>query len=507
MGPKRRRTTRHSISALYGTVLIAVVALACGQVAPEPAAAPAAPEAAPAPAQSQAQDQPVADAEPVADRPSAKPREGEIGEAGTGEAQEQSGRQLVVEAWMSLEVADVDNAAREVETLAASKGGWIESAEVSGDGGYRTADIAIRVPAGRLRATLDTLRGLGRVADEGTSSLDVTDQIVNMEARMYAWQVQEERLIQLMARTDDIESIIELEHRIAEVREEINRMEVGHRGLTNRSDTSLVRVNLHLPPRFAADPPTGSIVLAVASPAEGAQAIAERTEALGGYVGSRVEYQEGQSTVVELAAFVRPNAVATLLAYAESLGEPSGRRLASVGPTSEADVPNATIEFTIRSNVESAASLELTAEEPIAVAGRLRARVGEAGGYVEHWEEIRWDDDTRERVDASFIVSAPDLRPIMDFGTTLGETERWVIKSVGEASVDSAPNSRLTFVVQTDPPFNWELLYVIVPLGVLVVGFAIWMYRRDRASRAQASPATPTASREIEQHAEHAEGE
>ena len=386
--------------------------------------------------------------------------------------QAQSGRQLIVEAWVSLEVDDIDSVARQVETLAAQRGGWVESSDIVGEGGYRTASIGIRVPAERFNNAMDTLRGLGRVTDEGVSSTDVTDRLIDNEARMEAWKVQEERLVVLLENAATVEDVIEIERRIAEVRADIEQVAATQRNLENRVAASLIRVNLHLPPRFAADPPYGSLTLAVGDPAETSASVVKQVEALQGYVGEKREYQEDRGQVVQLSAFVRPTDLNGLMDYVASLGEPSERRLDSVGPAPLGDTPNARLTLVIRSNVDSAASLSLEASEPLATAGEIRAQVESLGGYVENWNESRWDEGESVSINADLVVKASDLREIMDFGAGLGKVVAWEYHSSGQSPSDAAPNSRLSVSVYTgdDRDGTWVVVGVIV--GVLVVGGA-----------------------------------
>ena len=180
--------------------------------------------------------------------------------------QPQAGRQLIVEAWISLEVDDIDPAVRQVELLAAQRDGWVESAEIYGEGGYRSANVNLRVPAGRFDNTMDALRGLGRATDEGVSSTDVTERLIDNEANLKAWYTQEERLIVLLENARTVEDIIDIERRISEVRSDIEHVEATQRDLTNRIATSLIAVNLSLPNRFAAEPPEGNISLAAGDP-------------------------------------------------------------------------------------------------------------------------------------------------------------------------------------------------------------------------------------------------
>lgn len=386
--------------------------------------------------------------------------------------QVQSGRQLIVEAWVSLEVGEIDGVVRQVEAIAGQRGGWVESADIVGEAGYRTATINVRVPSDRFNDAMQTLRGLGRVTDEGVSSTDVTDRLIDNEARMEAWKVQEERLIVLLENAATVEDVIDIERRISEVRADIEQVAATQRNLENRVTASLIRVNLHLPGRFASDPPNGSLTLAVGDPGSTANTVTERVESLNGYVGRKREYQEGRGQVVELTAHVKPADLAGLLDYAGTLGETSERRLNSVGPSPVGDVPNARLILVIRSNVDSAASLSLEASEPMTTAAEIRARVESLGGYVESWNESRWAEGESISINADLVVKAADLRELMDFGAGLGKVVAWEYHSSGQSPSETAPNSRLSVSVYTgdDQYGAWIVAGVIV--GVLVIAGA-----------------------------------
>ena len=294
--------------------------------------------------------------------------------------------QLIVESWVGLEVDNIDAAVRHVETIAAQRGGWVESAEIYGEAGYRSASVQLRVPADRSDNVLDTLRGLGRVTDEGVSSTDVTERLIDNEARLSAWHAQEARLVTLLENAPTVEDIIQIEQRIAQVRSDIEYVEATQRNLTNRVATSLITVNLRLPARFAADPPHGVLHLSVGDPSATAEAITVRVASLHGYVGQKREYEEDRSRVVDMVVFVKSADLAQLMDYAATLGSPSGRQLNSVGPSAINDVPDARLTLGIRSNVDLDASLSLSAAQPMEVAEQIRDQAVSQGGFVEHLE-------------------------------------------------------------------------------------------------------------------------
>ena len=384
----------------------------------------------------------------------------------------QTGRQLIVEAWISLQVDAIDPLARQVEALAAQRGGWVESADILGEGGYRSAAIHIRVPAERFNNAMEALRALGIVTDEGISSADVTDRLIDNEARMTAWRAQEERLIALLENAATVEDIVDIEKRISEVRADIEQVAATQRDLQNRVAASLIRVNLHLPPRFAADPPTGQMTLAVGDPPAAGDAIIARVRARNGYIGQKREYRQGQGDAVELTAFVKSTDLAALMDYAATLGEITDRRLDSVGPSPDSDAPNARLSLVIHSNVDSAAALSLSAVDAIAVAGQIRAYAEARGGYVETWAEVRQEDS--DIVNLEMVVKAADLRTVMDYGATLGHTENWEYQAAGQNPDDAVPNARLRLSVYTGGTGlnDLELGLTIGGAAIVIIGIA-----------------------------------
>ena len=377
---------------------------------------------------------------------------GSSGDAQSVAAQGRIGRNLIVEAWISLQVDAIDAVARQVEGAAAARGGWVESADIVGEGGYRTATISVRVPAERFDETMTALRSLGIVTDEGVASQDVTEQLVDNEARMTAWRAQEERLVALLENAATVEDIVDIERRISEVRTDIEYVAAAQRNLQNRVAASLIRVSLHLPRRFAADPPTGQLNLAVSDPTGAADAVTARVDALNGYTGEKREYRQGNGDAVELTAFVRPSDLAGLMDFAANLGEIADRRLDSVGPSPLNDEPNARLILSISSNVSASAALDLGAVEAIDAAEQVRARAESLGGYVETWHEQRQEES--DSVTLTAVVKAADVRPLLEYAAGLGETRHWEYQAAGQTPADAIPNARLRLTVSTDDDDN-----------------------------------------------------
>ena len=438
---------------------------------------------------------------PVAASQQKQPASADLKEAEVSDSPEpQSARRLIVESWITLEVTDIDATVRRVESLASQSGGWVESAEVFGDAGYRSATVRIRVPADRLTNGVESLRALGRVTDEGVSSTDVTDRLIDNKARLTAWYAQEERLVTLLENAPTVEDIIQIEQRIAQVRFDIEHVEASQRNLTNRVATSLITVHLRLPGRFAADPPAGNLNVSTGDPSAAADAVVSRVASLGGYVGGKRSYDEGRGRAVDLSVFVKPADLAPLMDYAATLGAPSGRQLTSVGPAPLNEVPNARLILAIRSNVDLEASLSLTASDPLSVAERIRSRAESLGGYVDTWNETRRNRDERVTMEMALVVKSSDLRDIMEYGAGLGDIEYWGYNAVGQSPAVDAPDARLQVSVSTrrTDVEMWIVISVIaVAIAIAVVAvIVVSRRRRSRASTIRAHDLEPTPTPE-----------
>ena len=96
------------------------------------------------------------------------------------------------------------------------------------------------------------------------------------------------------------------------------------------------------------------------------------------------------------------------------------------------------------------------------------------------------------------VVRASDLRDIMDFGTTLGDAERWEFHSVGQGATDAAPNSRLTVDVYTDQDGEMVWLIVVIIVAAVaalgaVAAVAVWVLRRRGQSGGADAVSDPDA--------------
>ena len=150
-------------------------------------------------------------------------------------------------AQLTLTTSEFDNVRDRIDAILKRHQGYIGTLGVTAPGGAaRTLEATLRVPADQLEAAAIELKALGRVESESQTGEDVTQQYVDLEARLTNAKNTEQRLTDLLRqRTGKLTDVLAVEKEIDEVREKIERMDAERKGLGNRVDfgTLIVRVN------------------------------------------------------------------------------------------------------------------------------------------------------------------------------------------------------------------------------------------------------------------------
>jgi hypothetical protein len=136
-------------------------------------------------------------------------------------------RKVIRTGTLELDVEDYAVARGKLDALVAELGGYVDASEVRS--GSRThATVTVRIPAEAFGPLLPRLQDIGRVLHEQNTASDVTDQYVDVAARVASEKAIEHRLLELAAdRTASMDSLLSVERELARVRGEIERAE-GH---------------------------------------------------------------------------------------------------------------------------------------------------------------------------------------------------------------------------------------------------------------------------------------
>jgi hypothetical protein len=157
-------------------------------------------------------------------------------------------RKIIKTGRISIEVADFDTTASAVEQLAAASDGFISNSNsYITSNGQKRGTITMRVPAEGFQSILDEVKKLGEVKSTSSSGQDVTEEYIDLEARLGNYQRQEARFLVILDNATTVEDILKVEEQLGRVRGEIERIEGRLRYFDNYIDLSTITVEISEP--------------------------------------------------------------------------------------------------------------------------------------------------------------------------------------------------------------------------------------------------------------------
>jgi Domain of unknown function (DUF4349)/Putative zinc-finger len=109
----------------------------------------------------------------------------------------------------------------------------------------RSLNATLKTPDGQLDATMAEIKALGRVLSESRGGEEVTQQSMDLDARLANARHTEERLTDLLQhRTDKLADILAVENQISDTRGQIEQMEAERKNLTNRVEYAKIEVRI-----------------------------------------------------------------------------------------------------------------------------------------------------------------------------------------------------------------------------------------------------------------------
>ncbi|MBO4460700.1 MAG: DUF4349 domain-containing protein [Clostridiales bacterium] len=116
-------------------------------------------------------------------------------------------------------------------------GGYFENSNVNGTGKnnqFRTGTYVVRVPQDKLDALIESVNGAVTVTSTSENSVDRTLQYVDMESKVKSLKVEQQTLMDLLAKADSLDSIIVLQNRLSEIRYQIESYETQLKTIDNQ---------------------------------------------------------------------------------------------------------------------------------------------------------------------------------------------------------------------------------------------------------------------------------
>ncbi|WP_068774419.1 DUF4349 domain-containing protein [Paenibacillus sp. FJAT-26967] len=156
-------------------------------------------------------------------------------------------RKLIYKANLTMEVKNYAQAQTELRNLVAASGAYLleftentSSSEIGGN-------FTIKVASGGFNSLLDAMEKMNPAKQRNVTSQDVTEEYVDLAARLKAKEVVEARLLSFMEKAAKTDELLAFSAELGKVQEEIERIKGRMRFLDQNVELSTIELRMYQP--------------------------------------------------------------------------------------------------------------------------------------------------------------------------------------------------------------------------------------------------------------------
>ncbi|MBG6102240.1 hypothetical protein IW249_002654 [Micromonospora vinacea] len=154
-------------------------------------------------------------------------------------------RAIIYTGTMRVQVDDVDSAAREATAVVTRAGGFVGGDQRrSADDDDAVAELELRVPAAKFTDVVEEMAKLGRQQSREIDTQDVTEETVDLDARIASQRARVESARRLLARASSITDLVSLENELGRREADLASLEAKKRRLADLTALSTITVSL-----------------------------------------------------------------------------------------------------------------------------------------------------------------------------------------------------------------------------------------------------------------------
>ena len=131
-------------------------------------------------------------------------------------------RKIIKNANLTFQTKEFDGFIESFKHMINNYGGYVESSDIYGGGAMdsrysRSANITVRIPADCYEKFMETVVTLGSLTHSNEYINDVTLTYVDIESRIDAYETEYNALMELLAKAESVDAIIQLRNRISDI--------------------------------------------------------------------------------------------------------------------------------------------------------------------------------------------------------------------------------------------------------------------------------------------------
>lgn len=155
-------------------------------------------------------------------------------------------QKLIKTSYLTFETHSVKETYQAVKRQVDAYKGYIQNDNTSKEYNRISRSLLIRIPNKNFQPLVDSITKSVKSLDRRDIQLkDVTEEFVDLEARLKAKRKLEERYLQLLAKANSVKDMLEIERQIAQIREEIEAKQGRLKYLQNKVSFSTIHLSFY----------------------------------------------------------------------------------------------------------------------------------------------------------------------------------------------------------------------------------------------------------------------
>jgi hypothetical protein len=161
----------------------------------------------------------------------------------------QDKRMIIRSGTMSMEVDKYDETESKVKDIVKGFGGYVtNTSSTLNANGKKQGSVTLRVASDKFDAMIAEISKIGKVMNQNITGKDVTEEYMDADARLKTQKELESRLLNLLAeKTAKLTDVVEVEQKLSNVREVIERTQGRMRYLKDQASYSTLTISISEP--------------------------------------------------------------------------------------------------------------------------------------------------------------------------------------------------------------------------------------------------------------------
>ncbi len=155
-------------------------------------------------------------------------------------------QKLIKESYLSFQTQNLEQTYKDVVAAISKYNGYIQ--DDSANKGYNRISrrLIVRIPTSNFQQTIDDIgENVEYFDSKQISSRDVTEEFIDLEARLKAKKILESRYLELLNKARNVKEILEIERELSSIREEIEAKQGRLKYLQNKVSLSTINIEFY----------------------------------------------------------------------------------------------------------------------------------------------------------------------------------------------------------------------------------------------------------------------